>query len=197
MINKENVITKEGVAAHFITNMGDKYPSIKIKGVELSNINDLYLALGRNIRNDYHLWHTNNPLTSPFFVDNVANAKYHPDDASFDIIAIIWRKLNEAWPFYSIDSGAKVHENRFYGFGDSGSMAGEFSGYETVELAIEDMEKNGLRKNDYSTDPVDLGGFSVAILSGRQFVDQLYFIVDGNLDSFSSFGSWVGNNDAK
>jgi hypothetical protein len=69
-------------------------------------------------------------------------------------------------------SGAEVEMHLFYGFGDSGSLAGSFAGYPTREAAIVDINKEW-PDVVCGTKPEDLGHMAIAVLSGQEFVDEL------------------------
>lgn len=101
--------------------------------------------------------------------------------------------MTENWPFHDLQSGAKLEETRFYGFGDAGGLAGKFEGYNTLEEAIKDIiEDYDIDEVDIGTKQDDLGGYSVTVLTGRAFVDQLYVICDGDQEHFNEFGFWSG-----
>lgn len=95
----------------------------------------------------------------------------------------------EYWPFKDEPTGAKIHKNLFYGFGDSGSLAGSFLGYHSRDEAI-----RAIRQEDYpgdmeiGTTAEQLGDSAVTVLSGQEYVDRLKFI-EGN-DDISDFGEW-------
>lgn len=186
-------VTKDSIADHFISVMDDKYPSIKIQGLSRNAITSLHKQIGHNIRNDYGLWLTTNPLTREFFLDSRANPDLHPCEVSKDIVNTIWCKLNEAWPFYDFSSGGHLVEDRFYAFSDSGGFAGKFYGYDNCLDAAADMKLLGYEDDDWSIKPEDLGS-CVAVLTGRQFIDQLYFIhknePDSEGESVLPYGYW-------
>lgn len=195
MINKSKLkatsdVTKDSIVEHFISVMDDKFPAIKIKGVSHNRMIEVYTSIGQYIRNNYGLWLTTNPLTKPFFEDN-SKVEYHPDEVSMDIVKGIWCKLNETWPFYDYSSGGFLSEDRYYAFSDSGGFAGKFYGYDNELEAAADLKKSGYTDDDWSMKPDDLGAY-VAVLTGRQFIDQLYIICDGpeQKELFSSYGEW-------
>jgi hypothetical protein len=74
--------------------------------------------------------------------------------------------------FQDESSGAKIEMHLFYGFGDSGSIAGRFSGYATRELATANIVAEWTDMDIGST-PGDLGMYAVTVLSGQEFVDEL------------------------
>lgn len=183
-------ITKDSIAAHFIDVMDDKFPAIKIKGVPHNRMIEVYTSIGQSIRNNYGLWLTTNPLTKPYFEDNT-KVECHPDEVSMDIVNIIWRKLNETWPFYDNSSGGFLSEDRYYAFSDSGGFAGKFYGYDNELEAAADLKKSGYTDDDWSMKPDDLGVY-VAVLTGRQFIDKLYEICDcaDQKEAFAMYGNW-------
>lgn len=81
----------------------------------------------------------------------------------------------EAWPFYVESCGIEIEENRFYGFGDAGGLAGSSKGYVNREEAIQDIVARGqaYSADDCGTKPEHLGDYPVAVLSGREFVNRL------------------------
>lgn len=190
-IQQKSDTTRESIAAHFISVMDDKFPSIKIKGVPHNRMIEVYIAIGQSIRNNYQLWMASNPLTKPYFNDN-SKVECHPDEVSMDIVKIIWRKLNETWPFYDYSSGGFLGEDRYYAFSDSGGFAGKFYGYDDEVQAATDLKASGYDDDDWSIKPEDLGSVAVTILTGRQFIDQLYIICDGpeQKEMFSHYGEW-------
>lgn len=184
-------VTRDSIAEHFISVMDDKFPAIKIAGVQYDHIIKVYIAIGQSIRNNYGLWLTTNPLTKPYFEDNT-KVEFHPDEVSMDIVNIIWRKLNETWPFYDHSSGGFLAEDRYYAFSDSGGFAGKFYGYDNELDAAADLKKSGYADDDWSMKPEDLGA-CVAVLTGRQFIDQLYQIEQ----SVDNYGCWADQKPAK
>lgn len=103
--------------------------------------------------------------------------------------------MKEIWPFHDEASGAKIQENRFYGFGDSGSLAGSFEGYETRDAAIDDILRiyndesgYGWKREEIGTQPWHLSEFATTVLSGREFVERLK-VIERHHD-ISIYGHW-------
>lgn len=187
--------TKENIARHFYEHLADKLPSIKLEGMNLNETVHLHKTVGQVIRNDYKLWLNNHPLTKSWFENQ--NPDHHPDRVSMDIINLAWRLANENWPFYMNDVGANLKADRIYAFNDCGGFAGKFEGYDTAEAAINDLTTEGeMSENEYSTDPDELGT-CVSVLSGRQFVDQLYIINNGVKSDFDMYGNWAPKAEPK
>lgn len=93
--------------------------------------------------------------------------------------------MNEKWPYHDESTGYKIQENLFYGFGDSGSMY--CANFKTREEAIAYIkEHHGLEDSEISTVPLDLGGVSVVVLSGREYVDELI-----NRGLVDELGKWA------
>ena len=88
--------------------------------------------------------------------------------------------------FYDEQSGATLHMDRFYGFGDAGGIAGSFDGYDNMLgalVAIRAIHEGA--DVDISSDPKDLGVSNVCVLSGQQYVDQLKQF--GSLEDYGHF----------
>lgn len=96
------------------------------------------------------------------------------------------------WPFKDDSTGAKIYKTRFYGFGDSGFLAGDFAGYDLREQAVTAIQAifDGL---EIGTKPEHLGEYGVTVLSGEEYVNRLKYIcgcgILGNND-ISEYGSW-------
>jgi hypothetical protein len=73
--------------------------------------------------------------------------------------------------FKDESSGAEIEMHQYYGFGDSGSLAGSFQGYPTREAAVEAIKKD--HDCELGLTPDDLGHYAIAVLSGQEFVDEL------------------------
>jgi hypothetical protein len=72
--------------------------------------------------------------------------------------------MNEGWPWFDEQSGLFVYEKLFYGFGDSGSMAGY--DYPTREDAIEYVKKEyEMTEDQIGTKPEQLGDCAVTVSS--------------------------------
>lgn len=100
-------------------------------------------------------------------------------------------QVAENWPFLDEESGCEILETRFYGFSDSGGIAGGFQGYTNREDAINAIRNEyELMECQIGTDAADLGGYAVTVLSGREFVDQLYWLCEGNRNQLTDFGRW-------
>lgn len=103
--------------------------------------------------------------------------------------------MKEVWPFLDECSGCQVQENLYYGFGDSGYIAGSFAGYISREHAIYDIKKQG--DGDYwfdiGTKPTDLGSCAVTVLSGREYVDRIkeIHLNDSDVENpLELYGQW-------
>ncbi len=101
--------------------------------------------------------------------------------------------MKEVWPFILDDTKSPIHEQLFYGFYDSGGICGEIAGYVTKQSAIEDILGEYLpwcSTQDIGTEPEHLGEYGVTVLSGRQYIDRLYYIADNDGEHFSIYGNW-------
>ena len=92
------------------------------------------------------------------------------------------------WPFKDEATGAKVYKDRFYGFGDSGSMAGSFAGYDTREEAIRKI-KVDYADCELGTKPDHLGEYAITVLSGEEYVERLRDICKEG-GCLMDYGSW-------
>jgi hypothetical protein len=99
-------------------------------------------------------------------------------------------KADEVWPFLDFSSGMKIQENLFYGFGDSGSMWAE--DHSTADECIKEIRKvfDDSYLGNIGTTPEELGDAAVTVLSGRQFIDQLYYLCDYNKGNLDEYGQW-------
>lgn len=97
--------------------------------------------------------------------------------------------MEEVWPFNEATSGSPIHETRFYGFADSGSLYGSHEGYETSAIALVELMKVVPPFLDISTEPSLLGDSACCLLSGRQFIDQLKVLLTGD-QPLSDHGTW-------
>jgi hypothetical protein len=98
-------------------------------------------------------------------------------------------RVTEVWPFKMADSTALLHADRYYAFGDAGGLQGDYAGYDNVANCVESIEQERgepFEGDDWSTKPEDLGGVMSCILTGRQYVDQLYTL-GGDL---GEYGCW-------
>jgi hypothetical protein len=68
-------------------------------------------------------------------------------------------------------SGATLFLDRYYGFGDAGSLAGSFDGYSSSTEALIDILEQYPRES-LSTDPEQLGEVSICVLTARQYVER-------------------------
>lgn len=85
--------------------------------------------------------------------------------------------VRETWPWLDSTSGAIIQEDRFYGFGDAGGLAGSFEGYVTATVAINDIVNDyGQAPEWLSFKPEDLGSVAITVITGRDFITQLYRI---------------------
>lgn len=80
--------------------------------------------------------------------------------------------VEEEQSFFDEQSGATLKLNRYYGFGDAGSLAGSFEGYATLDEAIQDIRKE-YPEDQLGTAPEQLGEVAICILSGTQFAERL------------------------
>lgn len=98
----------------------------------------------------------------------------------------------EVWPWCDGQSGAKIYPDRYYGFSDSGGLADSFIGYETAQACRAACEAEW-PDADFGATPEDLGGVSICILSGRQYVDRLYELCrrGGSGWDLSDYGHWT------
>lgn len=60
-----------------------------MKAMKMDNLISLHSGLGMWIRNQYGLWHEDNPLTNSGLYDK------HPDGVSFKMIEHIWERLQQ------------------------------------------------------------------------------------------------------
>lgn len=98
--------------------------------------------------------------------------------------------MNEKWPFHDESTGANIHEAMFYGFGDSGYIAGNFCGYLSRESAIKDISEGADDVSWIGTKPEDLGNEAITVLSGREYIDRLKVIQDGDDLGITIYGKW-------
>ena len=62
-----------------------------IKNLKEENLISMHHTFGRQIRNDFELWHNNKEL-----IKNITGDEYsHPDEVSMIIIKTFWEKLKE------------------------------------------------------------------------------------------------------
>ena len=93
----------------------------------------------------------------------------------------------ENWPFLDSDSGKEIHKDMYYGFYDSGGFIGPYK--VKIEFILDLLETFDITKKDVSMLPEDLGGVLCCLLTGRQYIDQLYVINGG--DDIFDHGSWT------
>ncbi len=93
------------------------------------------------------------------------------------------------WPFLDESTGAKIYPDRFYGFGDSGSLAGSFGGYILRIKAIKEIQKE-YEDCELGTQPTDLGSYAITVLSGEEYVNRLKEIVEDEGADLSCYGKW-------
>lgn len=80
--------------------------------------------------------------------------------------------MTEKWPFHDESTGFLIHENLFYGIGDSGSMAAWEK--PTREEAIEEVKRvYEMTDAQIGTSGKDLGEYAVTVLNGREYVEEL------------------------
>jgi hypothetical protein len=87
-----------------------------------------------------------------------------------------------AWKvFFDETSGANIQRDRYYGFCDSGGLAGKFEGYATRQECIDHCTRGWF--GDISGQPEELGAVAVCALSGEEFVNRLM-----QVDELSEYG---------
>lgn len=98
--------------------------------------------------------------------------------------------MKENWPFHDEPTGAKLQEGLYYGFGDSGFLAGRFDGYITREDAIKDISEGAEDTSWIGTKPEDLGHEAITVLSGREYIDRLIALEKEGNEPVSFYGTW-------
>lgn len=96
--------------------------------------------------------------------------------------------MKEIWPFHDEPSGAKIQEGLYYGFGDSGFLAGSFDGYISRDDAIKDIAEGAEDVSWIGTKPEQLGAEAITVLSGREYIDYLRVIMPEEGELF--YGKW-------
>jgi len=77
-----------------------------LETISLEDMLGFHHTAGMGIRNEYHLWDKENPLTAQWFADNEAGqnkylkdgvdySPFHPDAVSNDILKYLWVKVHE------------------------------------------------------------------------------------------------------
>lgn len=108
------------------------------------------------------------------------------------------RKYPEVWPFIPETTNVPIDEDKMYAFFDAGMILGDvYDSNITYDDNVEKFkrvldEQYGFGVNHYddiSTNPEELG-WKTVIMTGRQFVDQLYKIEPTNDDFILSVGRW-------
>lgn len=107
------------------------------------------------------------------------------------------RRLPEVWPFCVADSAAKLMPELYYGFSDSGGLVCGGTGYST-EGGLKSYvgREQEVAANElghyFSSDPEELGGVACCVLTGRQYVDRLYYLCehDAHENSLEPYGKW-------
>ena len=74
--------------------------------------------------------------------------------------------------FYDEQSGATLAMDRYYGFLDSGGLAGSFDGYDSRAEVVAAMAAE-FYVYDVGTKPEQLGDSGICVLTGREYVNQL------------------------
>ncbi len=101
-------------------------------------------------------------------------------------------KKQEKWPWKD-ECGCAIYEDQYYGFFDSGGVAGSFIGYLTARHAFMSILASGeghWKPEDITIGAEHLGEAAVAIMSGREYINKLYEIA-GDDDIEGIFGnSW-------
>lgn len=92
------------------------------------------------------------------------------------------------WPFKDESTGAKVYKDKFYGFGDSGFLAGSFAGYDSREEAVRKIQAE-YPDCELGLKPEDLGSYGVTVLSGDEYVNRLRVVSDPG-GCLMDYGSW-------
>jgi hypothetical protein len=88
--------------------------------------------------------------------------------------------------FFDEESGATLEMDRYYGFSDSGGIAGSHEGYPTAGHAIAAIGEEYGAPVDISCSPEDLGSFQIAVITGQQYVDRIQAV-----DVLSTYGHFV------
>jgi hypothetical protein len=94
------------------------------------------------------------------------------------------------WPFHDEPTGAKIYEAMFYGFGDSGFLAGSFEGYTTREAAIKEISEGAEDVSWIGTKPEQLGSEAITVLSGREYIDRLTVLTQDEPEGVLFYGKW-------
>lgn len=100
----------------------------------------------------------------------------------------------ERWPWIDGDTNILLQENLYYGFSDSGSIAtapGSEHGWKTEAECIEYLTGPmfEIPAEDISTVPENLGA-AECVLTGRQFVEQLWRVSAKDEVQFFEYGNW-------
>lgn len=103
----------------------------------------------------------------------------------------------EGWPFVMY-CGTQVYETLFYAFTDDGWVWIDESGTCSAETATDlkaamAADDASLLPKDFSTNPEDLGGVRYCILTGRQYIDRLYWLTehDAHERGLAPYGKWA------
>lgn len=96
----------------------------------------------------------------------------------------------EVWPWLDRQSGAAIHEDRWYGFCDSGGLWGGTHGFATLDDALCAARKE-MRAAQCSSRPQDLGEIAVCVLSGREYVDRVYEVCAREGETLADYGNWT------
>jgi hypothetical protein len=101
-------------------------------------------------------------------------------------------KESEVWPF-QLNEGylIPIYEDKFYGFYECGGLFIN-TGSDTPEELVNAIKRWYDEPTPYlvTTDPEGLGEYSVTVLSGRQFLDRLYYIIGYQSEGLEDYGAW-------
>ena len=99
-------LTKQQIADDYLqrdTSNGQHLtsPFLIFKNSKKENLIDYHHSIGRNIRNTYGLWNSENPSTKHWhnfpddrlIIDGIDCSQDHPDAVSFDIIVLMWESI--------------------------------------------------------------------------------------------------------
>lgn len=88
--------TENQIVEHLINHGLQGYDRTYIKNLPEEKVDSLYTTYGMHIRNVYHLWDKEHPITSqhvPKLIDGVDYSDFHPDATSARIIEKVWCQL--------------------------------------------------------------------------------------------------------
>jgi hypothetical protein len=76
-----------------------------LKPMDRSDMIMFHNTVGMDIRNEYELWHEDNPMTAqwakdqgdnPYLVDGIDHHPNHPDTVSMNILRAIWDSIDRS-----------------------------------------------------------------------------------------------------